>query len=109
MALTFWRRAPRVDSPVRRADVTGVRRVSAQRDDGVEPDGRMVDVAVQDRRRAVEALAGLEGQEALAALAEALDDPSPSVRMAAAQALAGRPEQGSLELLAGRLLAPGDW
>lgn len=100
MGLRFWRRVPRVDRAVRRGDVRALLRVLAHRDLVAERDGQLVDIAAANRRRAVEALAGIPEDAAREGLAGALEDPAPTVRQAAVQALAGRGESAAYETLA---------
>lgn len=89
MAL-LWRRRPNVERLRRKGKVERLVRALSYEDPITDRDGRYLDLGVEVRRRAVCALAELNGPSAYEGLLRALEDPAPDVRIAAVHGLRER-------------------
>ena len=83
----------------RKGNVDGLVRALSYEDRAVDRDGNVLDLAVNVRRSATEALAGMESRAAFDGLLRALDDPQPSVRIMAVNGLRERGDPLAVEQL----------
>ena len=81
------RRKPNVSRLKRRGNLDGLREALRYRDVFVDDDGTELDLAVETRAEAAEALAHFNGPAVAEDLTAALSDPEPTVRLAALEAI----------------------
>jgi HEAT repeat protein len=91
--------APRIEKLRRKNDVDGLVRALSYEDLVRGRDSEVVDLGVDVRRLATEALAGMEGHAAFNGLLRALDDPEESVRRTAVRGLRERGDPVAVEQL----------
>lgn len=84
----FPSRRPNVRRLRRKGDLAGLRRASRYEDFAVDREGLDRDLGVPVRVEAVQAIASFYGPQVTASLADALDDPHPTVRLAAVEGMA---------------------
>jgi HEAT repeat protein len=92
-------RPPKVEKLRRKNDVDGLVRALRYQDPVRDRDGVVVDLGVEVRKLATEALAGIAGDAATGGLLRALDDPEESVRISAVRGLRERGDAGAAEQL----------
>ena len=92
-------RRPNVEKLERKGNVDGLIRALRYEDRAVDRDDNVLDLAVNVRRAATEALARIESRAAFDGLLRALDDPQPSVRIAAVDGLRERGDPLAVEQL----------
>jgi HEAT repeat protein len=93
-------RKARIARLTKRGDVARLVRLLAERDWLVDRDGVRRDLAVGRRLEVVAALGAIDGPEAEGGLLVAMTDEQPQVRLAAVDALPGKPTAETAEMLA---------
>ena len=93
------RRHPNVEKLERKGNVEGLVRALSYEDRAVDREGHVLDLGVEVRRAATQALAGMESRAAFDGLLRALDDPQPSVRITAVDGLRERGDPLAVEQL----------